>query len=205
MAITTYSELVSAIGNWFENRNDISDSDRADEIIDLAEATMNIRLRHRKMEAKTDLTPSSNVCTLPSDYIEYKRVVEKTSPRRPLAYITEDAADQVYPNRDSGLSCHFMIIGDELTALPLSSNDIELIYYKRIPALSSSNTTNWLLAWLPNLYLHQCLAYAAEFVKDDEQAAKEMQLAEGYYSLIDKENERGKFGNAGVVLSGAIW
>src|SRR5690606_11870740 len=157
MAIADLSDLKSAIVTFYKNRSDVGAS--ADTLIALSEGYFNTELRCREMETVTSLTPVSNVCTLPSDYLEYKRVVEEASIRRKLDYITEDAADDIYPTRPSGLSCHFMIIGDELTALPLSANDIELTYYQQLPALTESNTTNWLLTKFPKLYLHTCLMY----------------------------------------------
>jgi len=205
MTISTYSELVTAIGNWYMNRTDVSGSDRADEIIDLSEAYFNATLRCREMEAVTDLTPTSNVCTLPSDYLEYKRVVELASIRRPLEYITEDAADYVYPDRTTGLACHFMIVGSDLTALPLSSNNIELTYYQKIPALSSSNTTNWLLTRYPNIYLHACRMHAAMFTFDQStEAVEAVALQKHMDSLMELDN-RMKFGNAGVTITGNVW
>jgi hypothetical protein len=195
--ITTYAELKTAIPTWYKDRSDLADY--ADVIIDLAEAYFNLSLRVRKMEEKTDLTPVLNVCTLPSDYIEYKRVVELASIRRPLDYITEEGADRAYPSRASGLACHFMIVGDDLTALPLSSNDIELTYYQAIPALSGSNTTNWLLTKAPNLYLHTCKMYAAEFTEDTATFTKEVALVTRFVELLQEQDNRGKFGNAGIV------
>lgn len=206
MAITTYSELKSAIVNWYKDRSDLADF--ADEFIDLAEAYFNLEIRTREMETVEDLTPTNNVCTLPTDYLEYKRVVELTSIRRPLEYITEDAADSLYPTRAAGLSGNFMIIGNELTALPLSTNDIELTYYQQIPALSDSNTTNWLLTRMPNLYLHACLMYAAEFTKDpgfNGELQKHAALVDKYRELLTGLDNRAKFANAGVTMTGDVW
>jgi hypothetical protein len=203
MSITSYAELKSAIPIWYKDRSDLAAY--ADDFIDLAEAYFNAELRMREMETVADLTPSSNVCTLPSDYIEYKRVVELASIRRELSYITETAAEAYYPTRASGLSNHFIIIGSELTALPLSSNDIELTYYQKIPALSDSQTTNWLLTRMPNLYLHACMMYAAEFVEEDAKMAKEAKLVETYVELLHKADNRAKFSNAGVTLTGNVW
>lgn len=203
MTISTYSELKTAIVNWYKDRSDLSTY--ADEFIDLAEAYFNLNLRCREMEEVAELTPSSNVCTLPTDYIEYKRVVELASIRRPLEYITEDAADHLYPTRSSGLACHFMIVGTDLTALPLSSNHIELTYYQSIPALSGSNTTNWLLTKSPNLYLHTCLMYAAEFEKEPNQFASEAALVTRFVELLHSADNRGKFANAGITLTGTVW
>ncbi len=115
MTITTYDDLkdkfTESTLNWMART--FSD-DEADEFIDLAEADFNMSLRCREMEAVTDLSPTSNVYTLPTDYLEYKRVVEKASIRRRLDFITEDAVDALYPTRESGLSCNFTIIGGSL-------------------------------------------------------------------------------------------
>jgi len=199
-AIVSYATLKTAISEW-----DASDlSSDVDVFIDMAEAYFNLKLRLRQMETTDDLTPTSNVCTLPTDYIEYKRVVEKASIRRKLAYITEDAADELYPTRSSGLACHFMILGETLTALPLSSNDIELTYYQKIPALSGSNTTNWLLLAHPNLYLHTCLLYAAEWRKDTARLQTEATFVQNYVDLLHAADNRGKFAMAGVTLPGSV-
>lgn len=200
MAIDDLSALKTALVTFYKNRSDISAN--ADTIISLAEGMFNTELRCREMETVTSLTPVSNVCTLPSDYLEYKRVVEVASIRRPLDYITEDAADTLYPTRCAGLACHFSIVGNSLTAFPLSSNDIELTYYKQIPALTEANKINWLLTRMPNLYLHTCLMYAAELTKDEEQFAKEAVLAKQMLSSLQSLDNRAKFGNAGVTLTG---
>lgn len=198
--LATYSDLVTAVTSDWPARSDIATN--ADQFIALAEAIFNNKLRMRQMETTVSLTPVSNLCTLPSDYIEYKRVVEKASIRRPLDYITEDAADRIYPDRAAGLACNFTIMGTQLQAFPLSSNDIELTYYQKIPGLTSTNTTNWLLTAHPNVYLHACLLYVGEFIKDAGRIATESQFLQSYIDIMMSAENRGKFGNAGVTLTG---
>lgn len=201
MTISTYVELQTAIQDWYEDRADLQPF--AVDFITLAEAYFNLNLRVRQMETSTDLTPDSGgVCTLPTDYIEAKRVVELASIRRPLEYISEDAADEYYPTRFASLSCHYMILGDSLTALPISSNDIELTYYQEIPALSVQNTTNWLLTKLPNLYLHTCLMYAAEWLHEDGELTKETAFVTRFVEMLNARDNRAKFGNAGMTMRG---
>jgi hypothetical protein len=200
-AIVDYASLKTAIGEWFMARDFSSD---ADVFIDLAEAYFNIKLRCRQMETIASIAASSNTYALPSDYVEYKRVVEKASIRRRLSYITEDAVDQLYPDRASGLSNHFTIIGSTIYTYPLSSTDIELTYYAKIPALSGSATTNWLILAHPNLYLHACLLYAAEFTKDNEELSKESTFVQNYIDLMHAADNRAKFANAGVTLPGNV-
>ena len=43
-----------------------------------------------------------------------------------------------------------------------------MIYRANIPALSESNTTNWLLTLAPDLYLYGVLLESAPYMKEDE-------------------------------------
>lgn len=199
-AIGTYAELVTAGSKWFMDR-DISTE--MDEIIQLFTGYINTRLRCRQMETIASIAASSNTYALPSDYLEYKRVVEKASIRRPLKYISEDAIESLYPDRASGLSNHFTIIGSTIYTFPLSTTDIELTYYTKIPLLSSGATTNWLLTAHPGLYLHGCKMYAAEFTEDTGGVfEKEATIVQDLIDRIHALDNRSKFANAGVTLTG---
>jgi hypothetical protein len=207
MAITNYSELVTAIGD------NIARSDLTSYIPDFimqAEQVFNHGsesidpLRVRDMETIASLTPSSNVYTLPTDYLQYRRVTEESSPRRPLEYIEPTAVDQQYPLRGSGFSNHFTIIGSSLYTYPLSTNDVELVYYASIPALTSVATTNWLITKAPSIYLRMSLMFAYDFIKDDAEVAKQAQMAK---ALIDGMNRSGMLANyarAGLTLRGVV-
>jgi len=43
-----------------------------------------------------------------------------------------------------------------------------LVYYARIPALSDSNTSNWLLDYSPDIYLYGALMQSAPYLQNDE-------------------------------------
>ena len=77
MAITTYSELQSAIARWLA-RDDISGN--IPDFITLFETAANRRLRVQQQEAVTTLTPSSGSVALPSDYLSWRRVTWTGSP-----------------------------------------------------------------------------------------------------------------------------
>jgi hypothetical protein len=205
MAITDYSSLVTAIGD------DLARSDLTSYIPDFimqAEQVFNHGsesidpLRVRDMETIDSLSPTSNVYTLPDDYLQYRRVTEEASPRRPLDYIDPMGVDQLYPLRASGYSNHFTVIGNSLYTYPLSTNDVELVYYATIPALTSVATTNWLITKAPSLYFRMGLMFAASFIKNDGEVAKNAQMAK---ALIDGMNRSGMMANyarAGLTLRG---
>jgi hypothetical protein len=51
---------------------------------------------------------------------------------------------------------------------PAGATDVELTYYRKLPALSASQPSNWLLAAAPDVYLYGSLLEAAPFLMSDE-------------------------------------
>jgi hypothetical protein len=76
MAITTYSELQTAIGNWLDHSLFTA---RVPEFIALFEAAANRRLRVRQMETSIDLTPSYGSAAVPTDYLAWRRSTTSAS------------------------------------------------------------------------------------------------------------------------------
>jgi hypothetical protein len=207
MAITTYAELKTAVAAWLD-RSDLDDY--IDDFILLGEAYLMHGggrcepLRVRDMEGKATLSPASNVYTLPSDFLSAKSVTALTSPRRPLAFTSASGADTLYPSRLSGYPDHYMMIGNEITALPYTTADIEIVYYKTLEGLSDSNTSNWLLIKNPDLYLRVVQMQAAEFIKDNQQAGVLMGLVNKYMSQLNDAESFDDYRNVGVNISGVV-
>lgn len=209
MAITTYSELVTAIQNYLMDRTDLATP--APEFITLGEAviaygfdspTMKIHpLRCRDMETISTVTLTSGVGTLPTDYLQYRRVVEAAvSPRRELEYITPSGADQQYPSRSSGSGHHFTIIGSSIYTFPLVATSCELTYYARVPALTASATTNWLLTKNPNIYLRASLFHAAEYIKNDAEMQKQAGFLKALIGAMNGTDQMASQAKAGVTF-----
>lgn len=205
MAITDYTTLATAIGDKLA-RSDLTSF--IPDFIMQAEQVFNhgsesiAPLRVRDMETVVSLTPTANVYTLPTDYAQYRLVTELADARRDLDYIDPKGSNQQYPYRYAGPSNHFTVIGNSLYTFPLSTNNAELIYYATIPALTSVATTNWLITKAPSLYLRMSLMFAADFIHDGDQTAKNAQMAK---ALIDGMNRSGMLANyarAGLTLRG---
>ena len=178
MAITTYAELQTSVANWL-HRSDLTAL--IPDFIMLAESRMNADIESRSMEARVTLTcvPGSTLAArlvaLPTDMLEMRRLsVVDTDPAQVLEYKSPDQIMQDNPYLLSAArpSC-FTVIGAniELASPPDAAYPLELIYQQRIPALSVSNTTNWLLAGFPATYLWGALASASPYTQDDERIA----------------------------------
>ena len=96
MAITTYAELQTAIGNWLDHSLFTA---RIPEFITLFEACANRRLRVRQQETSTNLTPSGGSVALPSDYLSWRRVTWTGSTRVELEYGIRPTCRRLIPPR----------------------------------------------------------------------------------------------------------
>lgn len=200
MALNTLSAVKTAALTGLE-RDDLSSY--ADDFITMAEGHFNRNLRHRKMITSTDLSPTSNVYTLPTDYLQAIRVVEKAAQRRELKSIPVGVADQYYPGQTAGLASDYTIVGSSLTAFPLSSNDIELTYYQKIPTLIS-NDPNWLLTEAPQLYYRGIQMEALIFVNEaDTTRFKTIaQLVEMIIAELNGQSDLALYSNTSMRIAG---
>lgn len=178
MALATYSDLLSAVAGWL-NRTDLTAA--IPDFIKLAEAEFNRQLRTIEMEARTTLTLVSDSYALPADY----RGVRSVSMGRtkldyaPPSEIFDDERTGGYPTR-------YTISDGSLFFRPApSSGDVALEYYQSIPALTVSNTTNWLMTKHPDLYLFGTCAQAEWYVWNDPRVAQWKARTE---ELIDQIN-----------------
>jgi len=190
MAITSYSELKTAVANWLA-RSDLTD--RIPEFIAIAEAKFNRRLDVRQMEQRSTATINTTstdpqFISLPSDFQSMRRVCLSSVTGKPtIEYLTPSALYQMRFGTfadNTGQPAFFTLIGSNIELLPVPDQNytIEMVYRQVIPALSDSNTSNWLLAMAPDAYLYGALLEAAIFTQNDERVPL---WAQAYKSVID--------------------
>ena len=190
MAITNYSSLQTAILSTLHRSSDSSLTTTVKDWIALAEAAMSADLKSRAMETRSNVTCTAGnaYVTLPTDYVEGRRVLlSSTTPKKALKYVTPDEITQDYPFDITGEPSVYAVIGGELQLAPVpdSTYTLELAYVQKIPALSDSNTTNWLLTANPNAYLYGSLVHAAVYLRNDAVLAVYRQL---YTDAIEATN-----------------
>lgn len=163
MALGTYAQLQTSVASWLD-RDDLVTA--IPDFITLAEARFNRELRVRDMIVRKQAVSDKQYVQLPADWLHAKNIQIGTTV---LEFKTMDDADRLRATPMSGKTRYFTIVGSSLELLPTPSDDvqIEMAYYKNIPALSS-NSTNWLLTKAPDLYLYGSLLQAAPFLDNDE-------------------------------------
>jgi len=176
MAITNYSELQTSVTNWLSRTNDTNLIALFPDCITLAESKFNRVLRTRNMEASASLTPASGVCTLPTDYLELRRIYIDTDTPIELEYLPPEqfyvkfpilTNSSISPSRYYTIEGASIILSDQVT-----TNSVKILYYQKIPALTALNTTNWLLSNHPDIYLYATLLEAYDIIKNDQQSQK---------------------------------
>lgn len=190
MALSTYAELQASIADWL-NRTDLTTQIK--DFILQVEKQANARLNVGDMEATASLTLDANgEASLPSDYIGLRQVTAASSPKRPLKNVSPEYQDKCYGYREAGIPKTFAIIGSTIRVLPITTDTITLNYYQSIPVLSDANTSNWLLAKNPNLYLYGAQLHASIFLKDREGVSLYGALYESEFQNLEKLDQKAR-------------
>ena len=168
MAISTYTELQTAVANWLD-RDDMSA--RIPEFIALTEARFNRILRIRAMETEAEQATSAGVRTysLPTDYRQMRTVHLTTNPITAMSYITPEIMDRIWAGSTQGKPTTYTIKGGNIYVGPAPDivYTIKFLYYKKIPALTALAPTNDILTDAPDVYLYGSLLEAEPFLQND--------------------------------------
>lgn len=190
MAITNYTELKAAVADWL-NRADLTS--QIPDFITMAESKFNRSIRTRDMITRQYASTTNEFVPVPNDWLEtYQLELPPSSTggnSQPLQYIGPNEAATLQAQSLSGNTRYYTIIDGLFELVPkptVTPVTLTCVYYAKIPSLSASNATNWLLTKAPDLYLYQSLAIAAPYLNNDErvgvwqtmsaQAVEEMRL-----------------------------
>lgn len=165
--ITSYATLQASIAS-FLHRSDMTDIIK--ELISDAEFRIANELRIRAMEASFSSAISSGVVALPSGFLEWQFLyIDDTSAQK----LERKDAEWIYTNyptrSGSGKPVFFAREGDNVIfgPYPGSAYTVKGRYYKKLDALSDSNTTNWFITNAPDLLRYGALCEAAPYMQDD--------------------------------------
>jgi hypothetical protein len=170
MALDTYAGLQTAIANW---------ADRTDldafipDFIHLTEARFNRVLRLRAMEQSqfaTTVGGQSNYA-LPTNFLQMREFRINTEPTVSLRYVSPEIFEAW--NLGQGTPKFYTIIANEirLGPTPAGAYEIEMLYWRRFPALTTAAPTNWMLENAPDVYLYGSLLELEPFIQNDARIA----------------------------------
>mgnify|MGYP001191268904 FL=1 len=197
----TYSELKTSIANYL-NRSDLTSD--IDTFIDNVEAELNRRLRSKDMIKRATATADSQYLTVPSDWLEAINIEITANNFSPLFQQSIESLD-VYRkanNNSTGQPIYYAMVDDsiELAPTPDSSYTLQLTYYAKISALSDSNTSNFVSASHPDVYLYGALKHASIYLMEDERIPMFTQQFEKALEEMRLAQEKSAFGKGSLMM-----
>lgn len=170
MALSTYSDLKSAVSSWMA-RSDLGGS--AADFIVLGEAGLNRELNPVEIDATLTGTAGSRMID-----ISGQSMVE------PLAlFLAEDGEDEFELTRKQAGTFPLIDSSGKPSIWSINGTNIQFdreldaaypfrFRFRQKFALSDAATTNWLLTNHPDLYLAATLVWGGVFTQDDPTAAR---------------------------------
>ncbi len=204
MALNSYSALKTSIANWL-NRSDLT-SEIANDFIKLTEADFNAKLRIRQMEQNDAITINAETVTVPTGFIGV-RSFYILSTKYHLNYITPHNMFEIKGGSRTGRPRTYTIEADNevekfrFGPAPDVSYTGKLSYYKAISELSDSNTSNYILAKHPAIYLYGSLYHAANFLGgiDQTQLSQWLQMYSTALERCENNDRQDTYGGAPVA------
>ena len=196
MSITNFSELKEAVYGWLlrDSTNDLVITNaRVEDYIAMCEAELSRELKIRELEGEDDAlvtVSGTSTVALPADFRSIISLEFDAAPK-PLDYVSEAMMNRLYPSGGSGKPDVYTVIGSHLRFAPVpdAAYGLYLRYYKTIPALSDSNTSNDILTKYPDVYLYGALKQALLNIMDEKRLAK---IEPIYTSIVNRIKDEDK-------------
>lgn len=202
MSITTYAELQDAISD-FLNRQDLTSA--IPTFISLAENSFNRDIRHWRMDVRTSITIDAQFVDLPDGWLETVKIIVPVAegPQEleliPLAEMDE----RRYASSDvAGVPRFYAINAGKIEVYPTPSESFagSITYVQKVPALSVSNTSNWLLENFSDVYLYGALAHSAPYLQEDQRLSVWAAMYQQALAAINLESDRAKYSGTGLRM-----
>lgn len=169
---STYDDLITEVRAWLRNT---SANDQLANFISQAEDEMNAKLRGVRRIVTATATVDAASATLPTDFQEIRAFRLTNGARlRPMVGVTPERlaelqADDSTPDEPEV----FCVQGAAIYFHPPPSQtySASLVYVGRVPRLSTTNQSNWVLAEFPTAYLNGALWRAYSYLKNAEMAS----------------------------------
>jgi len=146
-----YNTLKTAVADWM-HRADLASN--MDSFISLFESKANTALRVPEMEVRATTTPTDEYVAFPNGFIELRNIQINTTPPTLLRYASPHKIDEL--KLTSGAPKYYTVVGNQFQINPSAEGlEVEISHYSRIPALSPTNLSNWLISAYENYYLMQ--------------------------------------------------
>jgi hypothetical protein len=167
------ADLITAVADFLDNP---ALEEKVPTFIELTEARLNRLLDDPDMEVISEATATGDYTALPDDFGEMVSITTGNGPLQQMGAVEFAGVDHSI----SGIPRFYSIVNRAISFAPSNATaPITMVYRRRIPALTVTNDTNWLIERAPDAYLYGCLVQAEAFDADDERVT-------GWKSMFDE-------------------
>lgn len=195
MALSTFTELKTSLGNWL-HRTDLTSV--IPDFITLCEADYNRRLRVAAMEVRSSATFDEAYEDLPADFLAMREIKVNSDPVISLKYLTPQQMSELYAS-GSLTTKHYTMIDSKIRLNSVPSGEVEMVYYARTTALSDEEPSNWVLEKHPDVYLYGSLCAAEPYLKNDKRIVVWKSLYEQALDQVESSDKKDRW--SGSVLT----
>lgn len=186
MTLATYAGLIAEIWADLEKTQV---TDLAESWISAVESRLNAELRVRQMVERDTATISNGFSSLPDDFMAVRQLRLTDSPYTLLQYLTQEQMAGYKATLPTGTLAFYTLVGSEFEYGPVpDGTSVTLTYYAQVPALTVSNTSNWLLAAYPLAYKRGALVEAGLYYRDNDLATTSEQLFQTQLQAIRRNS-----------------
>lgn len=199
---STYQELKDEALSFINN---MAAEQSIDTFIDLCEADLSRRLRHWRMERRSTAVLDTQYTALPNDFNAPLRfsLTGDNFYKLDMVSHSEIMSRREQNNNTAGRPKVIAMTADAFEVQPSPDQEytLEMVYYSKVPALSSSNTSNWVLEYYPDAYLYGTLAHSAPYLHEDSRMQTWLSLYNSAIDAINAESERAEFGRSNMKMN----
>lgn len=178
---------------------------KVDHCIDLAENWFNNNLRTHEMETTNGaLTVSGGLITHPSDWLGWKHLsLTSNGTRYELRPAALEQRQFFDPDGATGTPTRYVVRGTSTLLIPTpdSTYTYSGTYYQKVPALSDSQSINWILTNYSDAYLYGTMAMSEVFIQNDSRVPMWKQLFQEAVSGLVQGDQRKGFGQVPVMVT----
>jgi hypothetical protein len=199
MSLADFTGLKSSLGDWLHRGDQTA---VATDLISLFEAEFNNDVRVRSMETETSITSTSGYLVHPTDWVQWKSLKQSYNGYAAnIPFATDEVATLKTVGVNAAPSLYASVIGSKTYLFPPQNGlTVSAVYYAKVPALSTSNTSNWLLTKYPNLYLYGCLSQAEAYNINDGRIPGWKSLYADGLAKLERDSQRARYGNTVLVM-----
>lgn len=204
MALENLTDLLAEVRD--EMDDDTFSEERFYKAVARAEAVFNRQLRTPQMETRDTLAVTGEITDLPADFLELRAIYQEGSPDRVMHSMSPGGLRSLYYGQ-TGTPVAYAIVRQTLVVAPVGDATLKIVYYARIPALTSDAPTNWLMTEHPDLYLHQVLAILFNKISDSERATLNLSIANDLIADVKRSAQQSRWGAGPLVPRGIqqVW